>query len=164
MPAPYIKLRRWLRLLGGFILATGVLAAAVLHWSPRSDDDDIIGYTFEGGKAFPIRRGDYSLGGKANVLTTEFRDWFGSLWHGRKLAYTVAFLAVAGACACFIAEHFFVWPPPPDDRAVLHLLLAAAALFGLIALIFAKFGNPPGAASARAFEAPPVREAHRATG
>ena len=33
-------------------------------------------------------------GGKANILFTEFRDWFAGLWYGRNLAYTVAVLTV----------------------------------------------------------------------
>lgn len=35
-------------------------------------------------------------GGKANVLSAEFMDWFDSLWHGRRLAGTVAVLTLAG--------------------------------------------------------------------
>lgn len=34
------------------------------------------------------------MGGKANVLSAEFMDWFGGLWHGEALAGTVAVLTV----------------------------------------------------------------------
>ena len=34
-------------------------------------------------------------GGTLNVLATQIRQWFGGLWHGRALAYTVAVLAAA---------------------------------------------------------------------
>ena len=33
-------------------------------------------------------------GGKANVVSVEFMDWFGGLWHGRNLAGTVVVLTV----------------------------------------------------------------------
>jgi len=33
-------------------------------------------------------------GGKANLLSAEFIDWFAELWHGRELAFTVAVLTV----------------------------------------------------------------------
>lgn len=38
-------------------------------------------------------------GGKGNVVSAEFLDWFGGLWHGRNLAGTVAVLTVVAAGA-----------------------------------------------------------------
>jgi hypothetical protein len=35
------------------------------------------------------------MGGKANLLSADFIDWFGGLWHGRNLAGTVAVLTLA---------------------------------------------------------------------
>jgi hypothetical protein len=52
-------------------------------------------------------------GGKANVLAAEFRDWFDSLWHGRRLAFTVAALSVIAA----FAFKFFATPLPSDPDA-----------------------------------------------
>jgi hypothetical protein len=34
------------------------------------------------------------FGGKGNVLATEFTLWWQGLWHGRNLAFTVAWLTV----------------------------------------------------------------------
>ncbi len=34
------------------------------------------------------------IGGKANLLSADFIDWFAGLWHGRNLAGTVAVLTV----------------------------------------------------------------------
>lgn len=34
------------------------------------------------------------MGGKANLLSAEFIDWFDGLWHGRTLAGTVAVLTL----------------------------------------------------------------------
>jgi len=52
-------------------------------------------------------------GGKANVLAAEFRDWFDNLWHGKRLAFTVAVLAMIAA----FAFRFFATPLPPDPDA-----------------------------------------------
>jgi len=40
------------------------------------------------------------LGGRASVRTAEFDQWLSSLWHGRRLAATLAVLGlvVGGAC------------------------------------------------------------------
>ena len=50
-------------------------------------------------------------GGKANVLAAELQHWFASLWHGRRLALTVACgtVLVAGA-------YWLVAAPLPSDR------------------------------------------------
>ena len=43
-------------------------------------------------------------GGKANVLVSEFSQWFESLWHGRQLAFTVAGLTVVLLLCFWIAS------------------------------------------------------------
>ncbi len=45
------------------------------------------------------------MGEKFAVLSAEFNQWFGSLWHGRTLAYTVAVVAVGVALVCFWVGH-----------------------------------------------------------
>ena len=46
------------------------------------------------------------IGGQGNVLAAEFNDWFAGLWHGRKLAGTVAVLTVGATLTFrFIATH-----------------------------------------------------------
>ena len=50
------------------------------------------------------------FGGKANVLAVEFQEWFASLWHGKRLAFTVAAMTVMAAGAF----RFFATPLPPD--------------------------------------------------
>jgi hypothetical protein len=39
------------------------------------------------------------MGGKANLLSADFIEWFGGLWRGRSLAGTVATLTVVGTGA-----------------------------------------------------------------
>ena len=50
-------------------------------------------------------------GGKANLLASDFRHTFSSLWHGRRLAFTVAFLTIMLAAAVL----FFGAPLPPVE-------------------------------------------------
>ena len=52
-------------------------------------------------------------GGTANLLATELRLWFASLWHGERLAYTVAVLTLVAAWA----YGFFTRPLALDDGA-----------------------------------------------
>jgi len=51
-------------------------------------------------------------GGNANLLASDFRHWFASLWHGRRLAFTAAFLTVALALMIL-----FFGVPLPDAEA-----------------------------------------------
>ncbi len=46
------------------------------------------------------------IGGKASIMTSDFQSWLGSLWHGRKLAVTLAVLTVGVTFAFrYIASH-----------------------------------------------------------
>lgn len=49
-------------------------------------------------------------GGRANVLADDFRTWFGGLWQGRNLAFTVAVLTILAA----LAYRFVATPAPPE--------------------------------------------------
>ena len=56
-----------------------------------------------------------TVGGRGNELATEIRLWFGSLWHGERLAVTVAVLTLVV---------FFVYlagsSPRPAEGGTLH--------------------------------------------
>jgi hypothetical protein len=41
-------------------------------------------------------------GGKANLLAGEFMHWFQGLWHGKRLAFTVACTTVLVAAAFWL--------------------------------------------------------------
>jgi hypothetical protein len=47
------------------------------------------------------------------VLAAEFREWFDALWHGKRLAFTVAVITLMAA----FAFKFFATPLPPDPEA-----------------------------------------------
>jgi len=97
-------------LLGGLLSATWIYLAATDDVS----DSDIFSYEIVNGQKYALKKSDSKryqsemerLGGKFNVTLDEATDWLSSLWHGKRLAYTIAVLAILAALAChWIAQH-----------------------------------------------------------
>jgi hypothetical protein len=106
-----------LRLAGIIILALGFVAATAIYLAAapvvERTNATRLGYT-------GLSDGDMILvGGRVNVYTAELREWFGGLWHGRKLAVTVALLSSVGCLVCFYLAHpriSFSTADPPRAR------------------------------------------------
>ena len=105
-----------LRRIGVAILVVGLSAAAwVFATAPAADESAAAGDTgpyvagVDNSKRYRLEL--ERIGGKSAVVTAEFSDWFDSLWHGRKLAGTLAVLAVGSAWLCFLLAKI----PPLDD-------------------------------------------------
>ena len=82
---------RRLRFAAVAILIAG-LGGAIWIYLAAAPADNALGYDPMQSKKYLH---DLELyGGKANVLATQLMDWFESLWHGTRLAYTVACAAV----------------------------------------------------------------------
>ena len=47
------------------------------------------------------------FGGKLAVLFEDLSQWLGSLWHGPRLALTVAWLSLAAAIALFLVARLY---------------------------------------------------------
>ena len=78
------------------------LATAIAIWvSAATSPDDMLVYEIEHSKQY--QRTLELYGGKANVLAVELTQWFDSLWHGTRLAYTVAGATVLLAGAFWLA-------------------------------------------------------------
>ena len=91
------------------ILAVGFAIAAAIFVSARAAPGNPLGYEPEDTKKYVH---DLELyGGKANVLAEQIRHWIGSLWHGRRLAATVACLTIVAAGIFAFATA----PLPPDE-------------------------------------------------
>ncbi len=99
------------RLSGIIILFVGLLAAILINGSAASRDAGISDDTKK------YERQMEMLAGKGNMLATEMREGFVSLWQGRRLARTLLFLSVGGSAACFFVAHRLGFPPPPDTRS-----------------------------------------------
>jgi hypothetical protein len=93
------------------ILALGFAAAVVIYLTAKPPPGNPLGYDPMDTKRYLHDLEVY--GGKANVLAAEFRDWFDSLWHGKRLAFTVAVLTLMAA----FAFKFFATPLPPVPDA-----------------------------------------------
>jgi hypothetical protein len=93
------------------ILVIGFLAALVIYLTAQPPPENPLGYDPLDTKKYLHDLEVY--GGKANVFAAEVREWFDSLWHGKRLAFTVAVLTgiTAGAFK------FFATPLPPAAEA-----------------------------------------------
>ena len=91
------NLQTRLYLISAIILLVGLGSAILIYLTAENDSYGILGY--EDSKTYIH---DLELyGGKANVLASEFMRWFGGLWHGKSLAFTVACITI------FISFGFF---------------------------------------------------------
>lgn len=98
------------------ILIAGLAAAAVVFVTAGPTPENPLGYDPLDTKLY--RRELEVYGGTANVLAAEFMDWFGSLWHGRTLAYTIAVLTlVTVQILRFSAKLYLVGEDDPEDPA-----------------------------------------------
>lgn len=91
------------------ILVAGLLLAIGIYVTAISAPPNPLGYDPEDTKRY-LREVE-TYGGTANLLATQLREWFGSLWHGERLAYTVAVLTLISAWAFW----FFSRPALEDD-------------------------------------------------
>jgi hypothetical protein len=81
------------------ILIVGLASAIWIYLTAAPPTDDVLG--LENSKQYIHALELY--GGKANVLAVKLTQWFDSLWHGTRLAYTVACAAVLLAGAFMLA-------------------------------------------------------------
>jgi hypothetical protein len=90
-----LNLPRRLHLAGVLVLVLGWFAAALVFVAARRADDARAD-AFSPSEHYQLER----LGGKAAARAVEFDRWFASLWHGERLARTLALLslAVGGSC------------------------------------------------------------------
>jgi hypothetical protein len=99
-----------LRLVSAAILIVGLVSAIVIYYGAVQAPADPLGDPEDSKKYLH----DMELyGGKANLLATEARDWLHGLWHGRRLAFTVAVLAGLAAAGFRLAA---IPLPPLDDE------------------------------------------------
>ncbi|NML30135.1 hypothetical protein [Paraburkholderia antibiotica] len=103
-PTSRSPLQKRLYFTGAAILIIALIAAALIYLSVPPPDSAVAMY----GAVDPRYQIELQqIGGNAAVLMAQLHQWFDSLWHGVRLAYTVAALGVIGAGACFFVGHFF---------------------------------------------------------
>jgi hypothetical protein len=89
------------------ILATGFAGAVLIYFTAPAPAANALGYEFRDSKSY--LRNMEMFGGKANLLSAEFREWLAGMFQGQSLAYTVAFLSVVLALGVWL----FATPLPP---------------------------------------------------
>lgn len=94
----------------GAILAVGLCLSVAIYLTAGEQAENPLADQMENTKAY--QRSLEMYGGKANVLASEFSQWFGSLWHGRTLAFTVVVIAVLVAAIYY----FIASPLPPEEK------------------------------------------------
>ena len=103
-----------LNLISVIILLVGLGSAVLIYRTAGNDSNGVLGYEIIGGQAYPIKPEDSKMyrhdlelyGGKAAVLSDEFSRWFVGLWHGKSLAFTVAYITLFISFMVFyIANH-----------------------------------------------------------
>jgi hypothetical protein len=127
-----LAIRGRLRALGYIVLGGGLLAAVLLFFHPTPNrEKHPIGFEEMGGRLIPIypesskryqQAAQATLGG-GGMLLSDIREGFIDLWHGRRLAYTLAFLSVAVSYGLFYFADLFGYPAtvnqppagPPGD-------------------------------------------------
>jgi hypothetical protein len=108
----------WLKLISAIILLVGLGSAVLIYQTAETDLSSALGYDIAGQSVYPIMpenskmyKHDLELyGGKAAVLADDFRRWFVGLWHGKSLAFTVAFISIFISFGFFFAANYM--PPP----------------------------------------------------
>jgi hypothetical protein len=94
-----LKLRLYIA--SALILTLGLCCSVVLYFAVGDvDTDSPLGYPLDESKSY--RRSLELYGGKANLLTAEFAQWFFGLWRGRSLALTIASLSGVLSLATFL--------------------------------------------------------------
>lgn len=96
-------LRRRFFAAGVVILVAGLAAAVLAYRAAVPDADSVLVARLNNTKSYEYQM--EVVGGRANILATELKEWFLGLWHGKPLAHTLAFLSVASALACFFVAH-----------------------------------------------------------
>src|SRR5215472_5154825 len=90
------------------ILLVGLTASLAIYLTARPPAPNPLGYEPEDSKQYVRNMEVY--GGRSNLIASELRQGFVSLWHGRRLAFTVAVITLLAAWAF----HYFSIPLSPE--------------------------------------------------
>lgn len=90
--------RRFVRA-GAWILVVGLCCAAIAYGMAKPDKDRALIAVLNNTKQYEYQMEE--TGGKANILATEFGDWFADQWRGIHLSRTLAVLSVGVSGFCF---------------------------------------------------------------
>lgn len=101
------ELRTRYDLIGAIILVSGGLGSLCIFLSAEDAADpveNVLGAELDGARKYLDFLERY--GGKGSVLVHEMMLWFGGLWHGKNLAFTIAFLTAIVSFWFFYVDYF----------------------------------------------------------
>jgi hypothetical protein len=85
------SLQTRLYIIAAIIFVLGMGSSVLLYSTAEEfDTESLLGNPLDESKSY--RRSLELYGGKANLLASEFTQWFSGLWHGRSLGITVAWI------------------------------------------------------------------------
>jgi hypothetical protein len=118
--------QRRIRLIGVGTLVAGMLIAASIYMKASLDEQADptantpqreFQHTFAPAETKKSDLAMESIAGKEGVLGTEITEWFESLGHGKRLAYTVAVISLAGFLTCLFIAHPHLAEAKPAEKA-----------------------------------------------
>jgi hypothetical protein len=108
------SLHTCLNLISVIIMMVGLGSALLIYRTAEDNSYGALGYEEKGGTVYPIMPEDSKkylrdlelYGGKANVVMDELRRGFMGLWHGKSLAFTVAFITIFISFGVFYVANY----------------------------------------------------------
>jgi hypothetical protein len=96
------------------ILIVGLCSATAIYFLSDEVEDAGDGYVIVDGQKYPggfyqskrYQRDLERYGGKANVIFDELNRWFASLWHGKRLGITLAWISVIASLVIFLLARY----------------------------------------------------------
>ncbi|MBA4371454.1 MAG: hypothetical protein C0402_01185 [Thermodesulfovibrio sp.] len=103
------------QLITALILLIGLGSAALIYFMAAEPERDVF-YDYQHSKKYKHELELY--GGKANVLASDFFEWFNGLWEGRSLALTITVITIFIAGGYYyIASRLELMAGGKDNRA-----------------------------------------------
>jgi len=123
MKRKILNLSTCLNLISVIILLVGLGGSILIYRTAEDTPYGALGYEEGGGTVYPVmpedskqyQRGLELYGGKANVLMDQLRRGFIGLWHGKSLAFTVAFITIFISFGVFYAANYLLQSRPESD-------------------------------------------------
>ncbi len=106
MPVNFLDNQKRLYWIMVIVLLAGLGISAVVYFNAESPDADSYEFRPEDSRMF--RHNLEVYGGKISLAVSDFTVWFSELWHGRQLAYTIAFITLAVCLLIFLAARYLV--------------------------------------------------------
>ncbi|MCE5312786.1 MAG: hypothetical protein LLF86_06515 [Nitrospiraceae bacterium] len=114
----FLDNRKRLHLIMIIILLAGLAGSVSVYLA--TDDTSGDSYEFKPEDSRMFRHNLEVYGGKTSVAVSDFMVWFSELWHGRQLAYTIAFITAALCILIFLAARYLVIDHDEGGHDVSH--------------------------------------------